>query len=501
MLTLPKIFASGMVLQRQKPIRIWGNAVPGELVTVCMRHNKVCGTADKNGAWRIELPALEASSAETLTVSTGKERIELTGIAVGEVWIAGGQSNMEFWLRYEKHREQEQTDYPELRFYDVPKIAYDGQDRDFDYSQMAVWRKAIGEERGFFSAVGYYFQKKVSLELDVPVGIIGCNWGGTASCSWMSAGSVERAAPVWIEWAREAFSGIDMAGYWEKQARNPENAAGDLFRCDFNQFMLPSTPEPRAIDAFLAERPPADPALAALPPPQSIPGALYEHMVKTAAPFPIRGVLWYQGESDDGGGRGGHYGAMLTALVRDWREIWQEDLPFLIVQLPGWESWFGFVNEGFPVIRQCQQAAADADASIYLCSISDAGERLDIHPKDKKVVGERLALLALGHIYGRDILCDPPRLKNVSRDGERIVLTFAGAGTGLWMKGEKIAALEIRNSRGPVAYSACIKGSTILVTLPENTGKVTVDFARTPWYLVNLYNSAGLPAIPFSVEC
>ena len=192
---------------------------------------------------------------------------------------------------------------------------------------------------------------------------------------------------------------------------------------------------------------------------------------------------------------------MLTALVRDWRGIWQDDLPFLIVQLPGWESWFGFVNEGFHVIRQCQQAVADADANIYLCSISDAGERLDIHPKDKKVVGERLALLALGHIYGRDILCDPPRLKNVFRDGERIIFTFTGAGTGLCMKDEKIAALEIRNSRGPVAYSAYIDGSTIVVTLPENTGKVTVDFARTPWYLVNLYNSAGLPAIPFSVEC
>lgn len=501
MLSLPKLFTSGMVMQRQKPILIWGNAAPDELVTVCMRHHKTGAAADKAGFWRAELPAMEASTAETLTVSAGGERIELTDIAIGELWIAGGQSNMEFWMRYEKHRELECSDYPELRFFDVPKIAYTGQDSDFDYSQMAVWRKAVGEERGFFSAVGYYFQKEVSRELDVPVDIIGCNWGGTASCAWMSAKSVEAVSPAWIDAAKEAFRGIDMADYWKKQARNPENAGGDLFHTDFSQFMLPRTPGAEEIDAFQAAHPPADPDLAALPQPQSIPGSLYEHMVKTIAPFPVRGVLWYQGESDDNGGRGKHYRDMLAALVRDWRELWQDELPFLIVQLPGWESWFGFENEGFHVIRQCQQEAADADANIHLCSVSDAGERLDIHPKDKKVVGERLAFLALGHVYGQDLLCDPPRLKSVSRDGERVILTLTNTGTGLYIEGEAIAALEISDRHGPVTYSAFIDESAVIVTLPEHTGAVTVDFARTPWYLVNLYNSAGLPAIPFSVRC
>ena len=348
MLRLPKIFASGMVVQRQKPVLIWGNAAPGELVTVCMRHHKVSVAADEDGFWRVELPAMEASPSETLVISAGTERIELTDVAVGEVWIAGGQSNMEFWMRYEKHRELERGDYPELRFFDVPKIAYTGQDRDFDYSQMAVWRKAAGEDRGFFSAVGYYFQKEISRELDVPVGIIGCSWGGTASCAWMSAKSVAAAAPVWIDAAKEAFRGIDMDDYWKKQARNPENAAGDLYHNDFSRFILPRTPGPEEIHAFLAEHPPADPDLAALPQPQSIPGSLYEHMVKTIAPFPVRGVLWYQGESDDSGGRGRHYTDMLTALVRDWRELWRDELPFLIVQLPGWDVvWHYIQTHGF----------------------------------------------------------------------------------------------------------------------------------------------------------
>lgn len=384
MLTLAKIFASGMVLQRQKPIRVWGGAAPYASVTVSMRHDKVCVSADRNGSWAAELPAMEVSLSEVVTVSSGEELIELTDVAVGEVWIAGGQSNMEFWLRYEKHWEQEAEDHAELRFFDVPKIAYDGQDQDFDYSQMAIWRKAAGEDRGFFSAVGYYFQKEVSHELGVPVGIIGCNWGGTAACVWMSAKSVEAAAPIWTERARDAFRGIDMADYLKKQARNPENAAGDFYHNTFNQFMLPRTPGTDEINAFLAKQPPADPELAALPQPQSIPGTLYEHMVKTIAPFPVRGVLWYQGESDDNGGNGGHYARTLAALVEDWRGLWKDELPFLIVQLPGWESWFGYVNEGFHIIRQCQQEAADADVNIHLCSISDAGERLDIHPKDKK---------------------------------------------------------------------------------------------------------------------
>ena len=109
MLSLPKLFTSGMVMQRQKPILIWGNAAPDELVTVCMRHHKTGAAADKAGFWRAELPAMEASTAETLTVSAGGERIELTDIAIGELWIAGGQSNMEFWMRYEKHRELDRT--------------------------------------------------------------------------------------------------------------------------------------------------------------------------------------------------------------------------------------------------------------------------------------------------------------------------------------------------------------------------------------------------------
>ncbi len=497
MLTLAKLFQSGMVLQRGKPLAFWGTAAPGAPVELTLDGAHGEAETDSLGRWRADLPPRDAGRDLILTVRSGDQALTLTDIAVGEVWIAGGQSNMEFWLRYEKHRAGETRDYPDLRFYDVPKLAYEGQERDFDYSRVGVWRRAVGEERDYFSAVGYYFQKSLAEALGVPVGIVGCNWGGTPSCAWMSRESVKRAGHEWLEADAEAFRSIDPETYRRAMAQKPDNAAGDPFHNPFNEFMLPRTPDQREIDAFLAAQPPLPPGLAALPLPQNRPGALYERMVKAIAPFPVRGVLWYQGESDDNGSRGRLYRDMLAALMADWRGLWGEQLSFLIVQLPGWESWFGFHNDGFSTVRECQRLASEADPDTFLCSVSDAGERFDIHPKDKRVVGERLAKLALGHVYGQSLLCDPPAPTRALREGRRIEIFFQNAGTGLEIRGGTLQAAEVTDAAGPVAFEAAALGDRLVLTLRRDAGPVTVRFAWTAWYLVNLYNSAGIPAVPF----
>ena len=188
---------------------------------------------------------------------------------------------------------------------------------------------------------------------------------------------------------------------------------------------------------------------------------------------------------------------MLTALVQDWRQAWGETLPFLVVQLPGWKSWLDFTNLGFHRIRACQERACWEGEAMYLCSISDAGEEWDIHPKDKKVVGERLALLALGHVYGRAVLCDPPMPRDFTRQGNTIRIAFEHAGAGMEIRGEHLNAMDVLGPDGPVPYSAHTEGDTLVLIVPAAFAALRLELAWKPWYHVNLTNSAGLPAIPF----
>lgn len=498
MLKLDRLYQSGMMLQRGKPVRIRGEADPGITIRVEISTGISGETvSDESGHWEVALPPMEAMRSCAVTITAGEEQIALEDVAVGEIWVAAGQSNMEFWMRYEKHRSQETGYHPDLRFYDVPKLSYPGQEHDFNYTQVGCWRKAAPEDLDYFSAVGYYFQKALSGELHVPVGILGCNWGGTPSCAWMRRETAERVGSVWCQTADAVFRGIDREAYCRAMAQKPDNNTGEPFRNAFNEFILPRTPAKEEVDAFLWAQPPVPPEIAALPLPQNTPGILWERMVETIAPFPVRGVLWYQGESDDNGDETGLYQRMLAALVQDWRQAWGETLPFLVVQLPGWKSWLDYTNLGFHRIRACQERACREGEAMYLCSISDAGEELDIHPKDKKVVGERLALLALGHGYGRDVLCDPPVPREFTRQGNIIRIAFDHAGAGMEIRGERLSALEMHGPDGLVPFTARTQGDTLVLTVPEDSGALRLAFAWRPWYRVNLYNSAGLPAIPF----
>lgn len=502
-----RIFQSGMVLQREKPVPVWGTAQPGKQITVEIQGKSGKTKASADGSWSVMLPPLSASESERMEIRCEADEIVLEDIAVGEVWVAAGQSNMEFYMRYEKHLAQEKPDCanPRVRFFDVPEAAFDWQEENFDYSRMAVWRKASPENIEYFSAAGYYFEKKLEKSLDVPVGIIGCSWGGTSSSSWMSADSVRKAGRPWMERYENLVQGMDMDVYWEGQKKNPMNGRGNPCADAFSEMMLPRTPSSEEIDAFFAASPDAG-----APPvlqPQAVPGILYEHMVKSIAPYGIRGVLWYQGENDDELNRQELYEAMLKALLSDWRMLWgAENLPFLVVQLPGWESWFGIVNQGWQIIRRCQENVVRQDKNAYLCSISDAGEQYDIHPKNKKTVGERLALLALGHIYGKELLCDAPRLKNASRRGNEIQLHFENADGGLFVKGGQIQALRLllmdNGTAGrELSFTAVIKEDTVCIKLYEEAeGEILVQFAQEKFYQVNLYNQSGIPAVPFQTE-
>lgn len=497
------IFQDGMVIQRDKPVRIWGTGRPGDVVSIDIQGRHSETIVRECGHWECTISPLSVSANETMVIRDSRESVTFSDIAVGEVWVASGQSNMEFQMRFEKHREDEMKNccYENLRFYDVPEISYDGQTEDFDYSSTAVWRKATKENLDYFSAVGYYFQKELAEALDVPVGIIGCNWGGTCSCTWMKSDSVAKVGESWFDDYKELISSKDMDLYWKEQRTSIFNDRGDLIHDAFTEFMMPRTPSEEEISAFFAEL-----AFAGMPTellPTQIPGNLFEHMVKKIAPYTVRGILWYQGESDDIEGRQKLYKNMLTALIRDWREEWHDsELPFLIVQLPGFRKWAGGVDcLDYITIRRCQEQVTKEVHNTWLCSISDSGEEYDIHPKDKETVGRRLALLARGNIYGEDILCGAPEVISTEKNEKELILTFSNAAGGLMVKGEKLQALEIYKNGKKINFIFRIDGERLILVPEEPDGNLEILFAQTNWYQVNLYNQAQIPAIPFHIYC
>lgn len=527
---LARIFQSGMVLQYGKPVQFYGKTRPGAVVSVQIQGKIRQARTDSEGNFRVTAGPLHVSKKENVIIRSacmgfkegaeewdpGVEEIVLSNVAVGAVFITAGQSNMEFFMQFEKHFADEQPGCRNcrLRYYNVPQVAFDGQESAFDYSRTGIWRQIDEETLGGAGAVGYYFQKMLEKELDMPVGIVNCSWGGTRIMAWMDPGTVAEAGPLWLQEHETAAAGLDFDAYYEEQKHNPMNDRGSLTDNPFYRFMMPVTHTQEENMRFLAglgELPDAADGNGAgyAPPlaPESFPGCLYEHMVRPLAGFAVQGILWYQGESDDDTSFGpGVYGPMLKGMIADWRRLWNEKLPFFIVQLPGFERWLMNENRDFRTIRRAQEETARTTDSCWLCSIGDVGEQYDIHPKDKKTVGERLALLALGHLYGKEILCDPPFLLEYGMvpgtELPTISLKFANAGTGLtFADGQE---LEVRADGAECTYHAEVQGDCLILTLIDAQKnapcEVTISFAQKPYYRITLKNSADIPALPFEVS-
>lgn len=228
------------------------------------------------------------------------------------------------------------------------------------------------------------------------------------------------------------------------------------------------------------------------------PSGLYRTMLKKIVPYTVRGVLWYQGCSDDKHAE--IYDTVLNILIQNWRDLWKDELPFLIVQLAPFGRWLDCTGDRFPEVRAAQEWVARTKKNVWLCSSSDAGMEIDIHPKRKRPIGERLALLAIGHVYGADILCEAPMLSYIERKNKLLILHFDNF-EGLCIKdlnGDNvyrglISALKINGE----AKEGYIEDNCLYVEIKEDLKNICVDFANEAYYEVNLYNRAGIPAIPF----
>ena len=491
---MPSVFGFHMVLQQDQPILLWGWSEPGESVTVKFHGQEVTARADDTGQWRITLePERADATPASMTISGSRSpAIRLEDVLVGEVWLASGQSNME-WTLSRTHTpmpEIQRAHYPRIRLFQVPRRASAEPESDVDAGWAACSPDTVRE----FSAVAYYFGLELHQKLEVPVGLIQSAWGGTRIEPWTPVAGfrteeemasiledikaahqeykhiVQEALPQWENWIKAAQESLDRSG--QPPASVPE--------------------------------PPRHP----LAHPQQ-PTALYNGMIHPLVPYAIRGDIWYQGEANRNDGLA--YRPKMEALIRGWREVWgKEDLAFYYVQLAPFNYAYSPEEGGSEVLDfQRLPLIWEAQAEVLtlphtgMAVVTDITNLSDIHPRNKKEVGRRLSLWALARTYGRtDVVYSGPLYKSMVKSADRIRIFFDHACGGLIsLDGRPLSWFEIA---GPdhIFYKAeaRIEGDTVVVWSPR---VLEPEAVRMGWHQLavpNLGNREGLPASPFRTD-
>ena len=481
-------FSSQMVLQQGRPLPVHGTAKPGERVQVAFAAARAEATADAAGRWQATLPPQEAShEPRTLVISGEHDRVVLEDVLVGEVWLCAGQSNMLLPLSRaaDSRRQIAAADRPTLRLFTVEAAA--GGDRGaYSPAQLAAlepgrfgrgsWTRCAPTTAAGFSAVGYFLGATLVETLDVPVGIICVAVGGTPAEAWVSRDALAANPPTRSLVAGDWLENPTLAGWCVERAR--DNLAPSLA----GRTTVPS-------DALG----PAHPFK---------PGFMWEAGLAPFVPLAIRGVCWYQGESNaDSPARVAQHEAIFPVLVADWRRAFGRELPFGIVQLPGMD------RPDWPAFREGQRRLAERIPGTGLVVTTDLGDRKDVHPSDKRPVGERLATWALASVYGRAGPATGPLPVAATRGGDgRVTVTFKTTGGGLATSdGQPPQLLEVAGPDGVFQPAAArIAGESLVV---EPAGKqpagdiVKIRHAWRPFPdpKPNLTGLTGLPATPFEL--
>lgn len=542
---LARVFKDNIVLQRDIPICIWGYSEAARTLNVRLNDKILCETEIPAGEFTIQLPAQSAIEDATLEIGD----ITLHHVDIGEVWVAGGQSNMEFMLQFDQDgaAEIEAANDPHLRTYIVGQYSYAGE-REAGYKAWNPWDRWLPftpEHAAGLPAAAIYFAKELRAK-GIPVGILSCNWGGTTASAWMDRRLLE-ADPVLRVYTDEfdrMAAGLDMARYQAIRAAVRPAMASPASQVR-SQILLKNTFHPNELqkalgtlgiddDSMMHSIPGIDLSTLTMaeimqegPGDKSEPGSLFTHMLTEIVGYTVRGVLWYQGESDEQ--HAGIYARLFRAMIENWREAWtvknaaQTHLPFLFVQLAPYGVWLENTSENYPELRRQQQAAADIVPDTYMTTIGDVGNVYDIHPRAKRPVGHRLALLARKYIYHEtELLADAPRAIRLERQADTLRVYFADA-DGLYLHPEAfnsyngfaldvinpalrpsvlggvgglcvlVAGTPVDNAQCKVEQNALIIQSDVLA----GANQITVEFAQTPFYQVNLFNNSGIPCLPF----
>lgn len=497
-LTLAPVFGDNMVLQRDLPVPVWGRAQPGQNIRVEFAGQQMTAKADAAGNWRVTLAPLPASFAprhlkvEAVGIPNSALRApHLTNILVGEVWLAAGQSNMEWPLAQEAHAATElpAATNSSLRLLTLPFAGQHFYARPFGSNELArmnpetfyagTWQTCSPASARPFSAIAYYFALTVQRELDVPIGVIHLAVGGSPTEAWI------RRAALASEPALQPM----VAGNWLT------NAALDGWCRERGGQNLAAALEagwPVPGDELGPNHP-------------FKPGFLWDAGPARLRPFALRGVLWHQGESNAlEPWRVAQHENLFPLQVRDWRAQWgQPRLPFLYCQLASISTNAGYKAACWPEFRDQQRRFLDAIPDTAMAVTSDLGHPTDVHPRNKREVGRRLALAALARVYGREGEWSGPLIAAATRRGAEVVLEFRHADGLRTTDGQPPNGFELAGASGefhPATATLC--GSRVVliaapVSEPEQVRYLWQPFPVPPQ---NLVNSAGLPASTFRVN-
>ncbi len=532
--TMPGIFGDHMVLQQEAKLPVWGWANPGEKVKVTLGKESLDTVAAADGAWRVEFPPRtrpEGDIPQILTIA-GRNILSYQDVLIGDVWIASGQSNMAFGILNDDHATEAvaKADQPKIRLFRVPN-ATSLEPLRGDAIQGS-WEVCTPESLKScgpmgFSAVAYYFGREIVRVTGNPVGLIGTYWGGTPAEAWTSLSGLEKEPrlAVYVEthkkfvesYAEVSQSYPKLKAEYDAANKAWYNGPGKAYYREVAEWEAasrqisegqPSPPKPKMVVSKPVPPVPPDGG-------QAAPVTLFNAMVSPLIPYPIKGVIWYQGEANGGPTKGPEYAVLFARLITDWREKWgQGHFPFLFVQLANYQAPAKTPSEGgYPMVREGQLRALSLPATGMAVAI-DIGNPWNIHPKNKLDVGLRLALAARHVAYGENLVFSGPIYESMNIEGNKIRLAFTQIGGGLsidvppWTSSGKppsqpteLAGFGIAgNDRKWVWAKAVIEGNTVVVSSDNVSEPVAVRYGWGNCPPCNLYNSEGLPASPFRTD-
>jgi sialate O-acetylesterase len=448
---LAGIFSSEMVLQRNHEIVIWGWADKGERVSVSFNQLTKKTKADANGKWKVVFPQMDAGGPYDMKVQ-GKNIIALSNILIGDIWICSGQSNMGFALKNANDADKEiaAANYPSIRIASIPRTM---PLQPMDDIKPISWQACSPETIPDFSAVAYFFGRSVFNEINVPIGLINTSWGGTNVEAWTS---------------------LDY-----------------LTRADKYRNYIPAIPENKETKQEVEVHP------------NKVHTSLFNGMINPILDLPVKGVIWYQGESN--AYEGILYRTLFPNMIQCWRDKWkQPDLPFLFVQLANYtEELPEPAKSNWAMLREAQLLTLTVPNTAMSVAI-DVGDAKDIHPKNKQDVGYRLSRNALKLAYGKAVADSGPIYQSKQTEGNKIILSFKNIEGGLVAK-DKYGYLKSFAVAGEDKKfywaKAMIKGDQIVVYSDHvaNPAAVRYAWADNPGD-ANLYNTEGLPASPFRTD-
>jgi sialate O-acetylesterase len=544
------IFGDHMVLQQEATLPVWGTADAGEKVTVTVADQTATTTAGSDGKWRVDLKPFANGAPATAMTVTGKNTLTFNDVLIGDVWLASGQSNMEYGMAFLSNAKDEMPKAidPQLRLFRVAQKTslqplsdlsspsnwgnWGKNVHDYDGNQPGKWVVCNPHDVANFSAVAYYFGRELRSHLNRPIGIIGDYWSGTLAEAWTSQSALQKDPPftTYVSAYQQNLANFPKLepDYETAQAKymadlkDYETKVKDIY----TQLQTERTAYAVAVKAGTQPLPPQPPDRPTLPPQPKAPplpdggspgpSNLFNGMIAPVIPYAIKGVIWYQGESNTRT-KALEYRILLPRLIADWREKWgQGDFPFLMVQI----SHFGYAGDGSSaIVREAQVMALSLPKTGMAVTVDipcdDAG-----HPHDKLDPAKRLALVARGVAYGEKLVYSGPLYQSMKVEESAIHLSFTNIGSGLII-GQTPYQPPTINPKNPIPVyptdklvgftiagddkkfvpaDAKIDGDSVVVSSPDVPNPVAVRFAWGDVVQCNLYNKENLPASPFRTD-